>query len=65
MISDRETAIKVIRGLPEDASLEEIAEELGIFAAIRKGERDADTGRTVSHEEMKRRFRQWIGRQGG
>ncbi len=61
MMSDKEVVIEAIRRLPEDASLEEIAEEVRVLTAIRRGERDADAGRTIPHEEVKRRFRRMIG----
>ena len=43
-MSDKEIMIDLIRQLPEQASLEEIAEDVAILAAIRRGEEDADAG---------------------
>lgn len=48
--------IQAIRSLPEDVSLEEIAEEVAVLAAIQKGIEDADAGRTIPHEEVKKRL---------
>ena len=45
----------LLRRMPESVTLEEICEELAILAGIRRGEADADAGRVVSHEEVKRR----------
>ena len=59
-MSNKEIVIEAIRQLPELASLEEIAEEVAVLAAIQKGERDADAGRTVSHEDVKKRLSSWI-----
>ena len=58
-MSNKEIVIEAIRQLPEQASLEEIAEEVVILAAIRRGEQDTDTGRIVSHDEMKKRLQKW------
>lgn len=59
-MSNKEVVIEAIRKLPEELSLEEIAEEIAVLAAIRKAEEDADAGRTIPHEEVKRRFQEWI-----
>ena len=54
-MSNKELVIEAIRQLPELASIEEIAEEVAILAAIQKGERDADAGRILSHDDVKRK----------
>ncbi len=59
-MSNKEIVIEAVRKLPEELSLEEIAEEVAVLAAIRKGEEDADAGRTIPHDEVKRRFQEWI-----
>jgi predicted transcriptional regulator len=59
-MSNKEIVIEAIRQLPELVSFEEIAEEIAILAAIQKGECDADAGRTVSHEDVKKRLTSWI-----
>ena len=64
MTSDKEIAVEAIKGLSDDASLDEIAEEFGVLAAIRRGEKDADAGRMISHEDGKGRFRTSMTRRG-
>ena len=59
-MSNKDLVIEAIRQLPEIVSLEEIAEEVAILAAIEKGTRDADAGRTIPHEEVKKRLTSWI-----
>ncbi len=59
-MSDKEIAIETIRALPEAASMEEIAEELQIMAAIRKGKEDVKAGRVKSHAEAEKLFEAWI-----
>ena len=58
-MSNKEIVIEAIRQLPVLVSFEEIAEEIAILAAIQKGERDADAGRTVSHDDVKKRLILW------
>jgi predicted transcriptional regulator len=54
-MTNKELVKDVLRGLPEDVSLEKIREEIAILAAIRRGAADIDAGRIVTHEEVKRR----------
>jgi predicted transcriptional regulator len=58
-MSNKEIVIEAIRQLPELVSIEEIAEEVAILAAIQKGERDADAGRFVGHDDLKKRLESW------
>src|SRR5438874_2024910 len=53
-LTDKQIAVDALDRMPETATLQEISEQLAILAGIRKGERDADEGRVVSHEEAKR-----------
>jgi len=55
-MSNKDLVIETIRKLPEDATLDEICEEIAILAAIRRGEEAADAGKVVPHEEVKKRF---------
>jgi predicted transcriptional regulator len=59
-MSSKELVIEAVRKLPEDATLDEISEEIAILAAIRRGEAAAEAGQVVPHEEVKKRFGSWI-----
>ncbi len=59
-MTNKQFVIETVRELPDEISLEEIAERIAILAAIRKGEQDADAGRTISHEELMRQMKSWI-----
>jgi predicted transcriptional regulator len=52
----KERAIEAIRGLPEDATVEDVMERLYFLAKVEEGMRQADAGQTMSHEEAKRRL---------
>lgn len=52
----KQRVIDAVRGLPEDATVEDAMERLYFLAKIEEGERQADAGQTVSHEEAKRRI---------
>jgi len=51
-MKDKLVAIETINNLPENASMEEIAEELQVMEAIRKGKEDIEAGRVKSHAEV-------------
>ncbi|MGA3266459.1 MAG: hypothetical protein ABSE16_06525 [Verrucomicrobiota bacterium] len=59
-MNDKTVAMETIANLPENASMEEIAEELQIMAAIRKAKEDVKAGRTKSHAEVEKIFETWI-----
>ena len=51
-MTDKQAVIDALERLPENASLEEITEELRIMAAIRRGREDIAAGRIKTQEEM-------------
>ena len=58
-MSDKQIVIDAIRKLPEDAKLGDIVANLELMAKIREGHADADAGRVVPHDQVKRDFRLW------
>jgi predicted transcriptional regulator len=59
-MTSKEIAIKTIEQLPEDVSWEDIQERINFIAAIRKGLRELDEGKGVSHDKVKREFAEWL-----
>jgi predicted transcriptional regulator len=51
----KERVLDAVRDLPDDATVEDAMERLYFLAKVQEGERQADAGQTVSHEEAKRR----------
>lgn len=58
-MTDKQAVIDALSRLPENASLEEITEELRIMAAIRRGRADIVAGRTKTHEEAEQIVASW------
>jgi predicted transcriptional regulator len=58
-MSDKEMVMDVVRELPEESTLEEILEQVRILAALQRSAEDADAGRVISHEEVKKRAASW------
>lgn len=62
VMSIKEAVLEAVRQLPDDAGFEDVLERIEILAAIRRGEADANAGRVVPHDEVKRRIASWISR---
>lgn len=52
----KEQARRLVDGLPDDATWEDLQYEIYVRQAIEKGLNDSREGRTVSVEEARRRF---------
>jgi hypothetical protein len=61
-MKDKYVAIETINNLPENASMEDIAEELRIMAAIRKAKEDVKSDRVKPHAVVESLFDEWISR---
>jgi len=59
-MSDKQFVMESIERLPEDASLEVIAERVEFLAALRKGLGQLERGETLPHEEVKRQLASWL-----
>ena len=55
----RERAIQTINELPNEFSLEALIERLIFIEKVEKGLKQAEEGKTVSHEEALKRLRKW------
>jgi predicted transcriptional regulator len=56
----KKEVLDLVQGLPEEASLEDIQYHLYVLQKVRKGLKDVEEGRTLSQEEMRKRFEKWI-----
>jgi predicted transcriptional regulator len=59
-MSDKQLVLDSIERLPDNASLNVIAERVEFLAAIRKGLDQIERGETVPHEEVKRQLATWL-----
>lgn len=59
-MSDKQLALDALAKLPESAKLDAIVAHLELLTKIRAGHADADAGRLVPHEQIKREFQTWI-----
>jgi predicted transcriptional regulator len=59
-MNDKQLVLDSIERLPEDASLEVIAERVEFLAAVRKGLDQIERGQTLPHDEVKRQLASWL-----
>jgi|GEM_PF-1902134 len=60
-MSEKETVIQAINGLPEGASYDEILAEIRILAAIREAEIQSEAGAIIPHQEVADSVAKWAG----
>ena len=58
--SDKQTILKTLQSLPEDATIEEAMERLYLLLKVKTGCDQADSGQTVSHAEAETRMQKWL-----
>ena len=55
----KERMTRIIEAQPEDSSYDEILKELAFERMVVRGLEDSEAGRTISHEEMRRKVSEW------
>jgi predicted transcriptional regulator len=59
-MTNKEIVQDLLRRIPDDASLQDIARELEFIAAVRQGLAELDNGHSVSIEEVERELPSWV-----
>ena len=59
-MTEKEIVLETIRALPDDCSLEEIAERIELMAAVQKGLDQLDRGEGIPHDEVKKQLASWL-----
>ena len=59
-MSQKELVLEAILELPDDASIDQIADRVEFMAAIQKGIDDIDCGESIPHEEIKKQLATWL-----
>lgn len=59
-MTEKEIVLQTIRALPDDCSIEEIAERIEFMAAVRKGLDQLDRGEAIPHDEVKKQLASWL-----
>jgi predicted transcriptional regulator len=56
----RQQILDSLSRLPEDATLEDFIDWLVYLRGIQEGLADLEAGRTITHEDLVRRVKQWL-----
>jgi predicted transcriptional regulator len=59
-MTNKEIVQDLLRRIPDDASLQDIAQELEFIAAVRQGLAELDRGDSVPVEEVENELPSWI-----
>ena len=59
-MTEKEIVLETIRALPDNCSLDEIAERIEFMAAVQKGLDQLDAGEGIPHEEVKKQLASWL-----
>ena len=59
-MTQKEIAIEAVRELPDDSSMDEIADRIDFLAAAQKGFGQLDRGEGIPHEEIKKQRASWL-----
>jgi len=58
--SPKEATLDLVQRLEDDVTFEDIIYELYVLEKIRRGTKDAEEGRVVTHEEARQRLSRWL-----
>ena len=61
-MTKKKIALDTISELPDEVSLDEIAERIEFLAAVQKGLDQLDRGEGIPHDKVKRRLATWLAR---
>jgi predicted transcriptional regulator len=56
----KEKMLRPVEDLPNDATIEDAMERFLFLAKVERGLRQADTGKTVPHTEVRERIAKWL-----
>ena len=59
-MTEKEIVLETIRALPDNCSLEEIAERIEFMAAVQKGLDQLDKCEGIPHDEVKKQLASWL-----
>jgi len=59
-MSDKQTALDVIQKMSDEATFQDIRQEIDFLAAIRQGEESAAQGKVITLEQLEQNLRSWL-----
>ena len=59
-MTQKEMVLEAVRKLPDDTSIDDIADRIDFLATIQKGFDQLDCGQGIPHEEVKKQLASWL-----
>ncbi|HSH38008.1 MAG TPA: hypothetical protein VK993_04410 [Chthoniobacterales bacterium] len=59
-MTQKQIVIAAVEQLPDDTSLDEIADRIEFLAAVQKGFDQLDQGEGIPHDQIKRQLAGWL-----
>jgi len=59
-MTTKEKVLEAVKNLPDDASIEDAMTRLLFLAKVECGIQQADEGKTISHDQVKKRMAKWL-----
>ena len=59
-MSQKEIVLEAVRELPDDCSMDEIADRVEFLAAVQKGFDQLDRGEGIPHDVVKKQLASWL-----
>jgi hypothetical protein len=59
-VTEKEIVLETIRALPDDCTIDEVAERIRFMAGVQTGLEELDRGEEIPHEEVKKQLASWF-----
>ena len=59
-VTNKEKVLSVVQQLPDDSSIDDIADRIDFIAGIERGLDELDSGKGISHAEVKKELASWL-----
>jgi hypothetical protein len=60
MITTKEQVIELVKAMPDDATVDDVLEEIYFKLQVDQGMAELDRGESIPHEEVERRLAKWL-----
>jgi hypothetical protein len=59
-LSTKQEIIEMIRGMPDNATVDDVMEKLYVRAKIVSAIKQIDEGKGIPHDQVKEKFKNWL-----
>lgn len=59
-MTSKEIVLSAVRDLPDDSSIDEIADRIDFMAAVQRGVNELDAGEGIPHSKVKKELASWL-----